>query len=73
MHSTKKLWNFENILYVKDIQLLQSCTAWGLLLPPVLPEVIHIKPLSWLPVIARSSCGALTPPERICLIQTVMP
>jgi len=32
--------------------------------PPVSPEVIHIKPRSWLPLAARSSCRALPPPER---------
>ena len=46
------------------IQLLQSCTTGGGRVPPVSPEVIHIKPLSWLPLTARSSCGAFPPPVR---------
>jgi hypothetical protein len=38
---------------------------------PVSPEVIHIKPLSWLPLTARSSVGAFPPPEWFRLVQTV--
>ena len=42
-------------------------------LPPVAPEVIHIKPLTWLPVVAGSSFGALSPPEQIRLVYILMP
>jgi hypothetical protein len=37
-------------------------------LPPVAPEVIHIKPLTWLSVIDGSSFGALSPPEQIRMV-----
>ena len=60
--------NDEDLVERFHIQLLQSCTAGGRPLPPVSPEVIHIKPLSWLPLTVRSSCRAFPPPERILLV-----
>ncbi len=55
------------------IQLLQSCTPGGSRNPPVSPEVIHIKPLTWLPITVRSSCRAFSPPGRFHLLHTFTP
>lgn len=69
-----------NILYKlykyfvnKRYSALSELYGKGWLLPPVAPEVIHIKPLLWLPVIARSSFGALSPSDCIRLEQPFTP